>query len=625
LDDIRHPAEQLSQLFGSYKAEWLQERIFELFTEPTYFPDLITSRPCMLVGGRGTGKTTVLRCLSYEGQFELSGRDNDSILRRDFYGFYYRVNTNRIAAFHGPELSERTWTRLFGHYANLLLCGLVTDFLRWYNGNLPTHPTLSPEACFNIAVSLGAERCESLDHLCRAIVSLRVKFESFINNIASDRLPHLSLQGAPIDELMDAVTSLPQFAGKRFFFLIDEYENFLDNQQEIFNTLIKHAGTTYTFKVGVRELGWRKRTTLNANEQLVSPADYIRINISERLSGVRFDEFARGVCNARIQRLNVNGSDALSDIAVALPGLTEDDEAELLGIQETLGRVRDEVRAWAKERSKPIFDSSPLALFFIDFWARSQKMSTWQAIEEMQSKPDKWNQRFENYKHAILYEIHKGKRGIRKYYCGWDVYVQLAATNIRYLLELVDQTLMTHLSEGKSFSDPVRPEIQTKAAQSVGRKNLSELEGLSVHGAQLTKLLLGLGRVFEVMASTAAGHAPEVNQFHLADEKSIDAEILPILDAAVMHLALVRSPGNKLADEADTRAYDYSVHPIFSPFFVFSYRKKRKMKIRSALLMALIKSPREGIHEILRASRRHELTPLPEQLDLFEAYYGSRS
>ena len=61
---------QLSQLFGSYKAEWLKEQLFDLFTEPQYFPELMTARPCMLLGGRGTGKTTVLRSLSYEGQFE---------------------------------------------------------------------------------------------------------------------------------------------------------------------------------------------------------------------------------------------------------------------------------------------------------------------------------------------------------------------------------------------------------------------------------------------------------------------------------------------------------------------------------------------------------------------------
>lgn len=31
--------EQLSELFGSYKAEWLRDRMFDLFAEPSYFPE----------------------------------------------------------------------------------------------------------------------------------------------------------------------------------------------------------------------------------------------------------------------------------------------------------------------------------------------------------------------------------------------------------------------------------------------------------------------------------------------------------------------------------------------------------------------------------------------------------
>ncbi len=89
------PSQQLSHLFGGYRAEWLKGQLFELFTEPTYFPELETSRPCILVGGRGTGKTTVLRGLSYEGQFALHGEEANKIKELSYYGFYYRVNTNR--------------------------------------------------------------------------------------------------------------------------------------------------------------------------------------------------------------------------------------------------------------------------------------------------------------------------------------------------------------------------------------------------------------------------------------------------------------------------------------------------------------------------------------------------
>jgi hypothetical protein len=48
--------EALSAVFGSYKAEWLQERVFDFFTTPNYLPELSTARPCILLGGRGTGK-----------------------------------------------------------------------------------------------------------------------------------------------------------------------------------------------------------------------------------------------------------------------------------------------------------------------------------------------------------------------------------------------------------------------------------------------------------------------------------------------------------------------------------------------------------------------------------------
>src|SRR5437868_14417059 len=96
---LETPQEQLSKLFGSYKAEWLQERMFDLYTEPSYYPELTDSRPCLLIGGRGTGKTTVLRSMSYEGQFALKSKDVTDVPRWPYYGFYYRTDTNRVTAF----------------------------------------------------------------------------------------------------------------------------------------------------------------------------------------------------------------------------------------------------------------------------------------------------------------------------------------------------------------------------------------------------------------------------------------------------------------------------------------------------------------------------------------------
>ena len=89
-----------------------------------------------------------------------------------------------------------------------------------------------------------------------------------------------------------------------------------------------------------------------------------------------------------------------------------------------------------------------------------------------------------NHFYASLFSIRTGKVGIRKYYTGWDTYLSLANGNIRYLLELVHAALLEHLNvlEESNTTNfiPITYDVQTNAAIQIGRKNLTELEGLSV-------------------------------------------------------------------------------------------------------------------------------------------------
>ena len=188
-----------------------------------------------------------------------------------------------------------------------------------------------------------------------------------------------------------------------------------------------------------------------------------------------------------------------------------------------------------------------------------------------------------------------------------------------YALELVYESLKDSLKEQQPELKPVTHESQTTASQLVGARALKELEGVSIYGAQLTKLVLGLGRVFGVMAAEAEGHAPEVNQFYLDSSWSdSNSRENGLLDSAVMHLALVRHTGTKLVEQAATQDYDYWLHPVFAPFFVYSYRRKRKMKLNGELLEGLVDRPRPTLRHILSRTSRSIQDELPEQLQLFE-------
>ena len=141
---------------------------------------------------------------------------------------------------------------------------------------------------------------------------------------------------------------------------------------------------------------------------------------------------------------------------------------------------------------------------------------------------------------------------------------------------------------------------------------------------RLTRLLLGLGRLFNVLAATPEGHTPELNQFELdsTDDATDVSRACQLLDLAVMHQALVRFRGTKPADDSDTKDYDYMIHPIFAPFFVISYRRKRKSVLSAHDLFRLTEQPKEAISELLAKQNRQGDYDLPDQMNLFGGYFG---
>lgn len=614
---------RLNELFGSYRAEWLRGKIFDFFAEPSYFVALKDNRPCVLQGGRGTGKTTVLRGLSYLGQYALLNNSIKDFDNNEFIGIYYRVNTNHVRAFIGGGLSEKEWQKIFGHYFNLVISREILLFIDWHKRESEDDDVLSPRACKLIANSFHIKKeCEDFNMLLELIEDEMYEFQSEINNISDENFPKLSMPGDPIKLITECTASLTQFQNKVFYILVDEYENLENYQQQSINSLIKHNTDLYTFKIGVRELGWRVKHTLNTDELLHDPADYVLINIEEKFTeGHYFNDFAKEVCQQRIKQLFLNEGGVNYSIEEALPSLIMEEEAELLEVQKSVFISR---YSKLPRKARGMVEDLPLLYkFFIAYWAENHNIILDDAILDLTENRNKWDTRYENYKYSTLFKIRKGRgmSGIQKYYAGWNTYLKLANGNIRYLMELVYRTYEKHLINNNELDSPVSFKDQTIAAQEVGAKNLKELEGLWKNGAQLTKLLLGFGRVFNVLISEGGKNAPEINQISIKDNTS--EECNEVLSAAVMNIAFIRIPGNKLSEQSATRDYMYTIHPIYSPYFVFSYRRKRKMEISEEEFFGVISEPKKYIEKILKKKNIiiDAANELPTQLTLFKDFY----
>lgn len=639
--------ELLSKYFGSYKAEWLQDSLFELYSEPLYFPELTTPRPCVLKGNRGTGKTTVLKSLSYQGQWEIIGRSPsylnnqeriNAIRNLPYYGFYYRVSTPRVSAFSGDTLKENEWQDLFLHYINIIFAQKLFVFLIWYTKKIDNSFSLDKKSLSKICKSLCIDQVNSIDDIEDHLTDSLIDLETYINNIGSEKRPTISSAGT-LDSIFKIISKHETFKNKTFFLIIDEYENLRDEQQQVVNTLIKHTTAAYTFKIGVRQLGWRIRHTLNEAENLISPADYVLIDIENRFDEEGFSKFAEEICNSRItkifEELECDVEDVKS-IKELLVTISSEREAEIQGISEITDPLRKDIK---NTKDSTLIDAASqlkdLELYVIKYIADGKNEPFLETFKTVPKNENDWKYKFNEYRYASLFTIRARKIGIKKYYAGWGIYTKLAAKNIRYLLELVERALILHLKEGKELAIEVDAATQTNAAIAVGRKNLEELDGLSTYGAKLTKLVLGLGRIFGVLASDSTGHAHEVNQFRIrtTDQKSFtdtedwlmrgDTKASSLINAAVMHLAVIPFPGNKPKDEGETKDNTYQLHPIFAPYFVFSHRKRRNLLLNEDQIIGLLEDPRNTIKKVLEENNRIFSEEIPEQLKLFGDYYNA--
>lgn len=614
----------LKMAFSQYKGEWLRDEIYQHFSEPYYFSDLKDIRPCVLQGGRGTGKTMVLRSLSYEGQYNILKKDISEFDKNDFVGIYIRVNTNHVRAFDGGGISMDIWSRAFGHFINLTIVRELLKFLLWHKEINSKDEELTADDCQLVAKSLGLQNTpKTQEELFGSVRYALYEFQAQLNEIfdTHGKGLRLSLYEYPVDLITELATSLRQFKNKIFMILLDEFENLADYQQIILNTMIKHISRNYTFKIGVRELGWRKKHTFNEQETLNTPADYFLLDIQKKFEDAKvFSEFAKRVCEKRLRKAFDDEDTSKWDIENYLESISNEDEAVKLGVETT-----DYIKQYEKlpEDLNREIDNLPLLYkYLIAYWADSHHNSLEEEVNHFLLFRREWDTRYNNYKYAMLFKIKqgRGRGGIQKYYSGWDTFIKLSGGNIRYLTELVYNSYELHILKNKGIDEKVSIREQTNAARNTGLKNLEELEGLSKLGAQLVKLLFNMGQIFRVYAHFDK-KSPEINQFELIGERHQECQDL--LNTAVMNLALIRDPGTKANDEYTTKDYLFSIHPIFSPFFVYSYRKKRKMRISVSELMALASN--EG-HDVMKhiLFERDGISiddKKTMELDLFADYY----
>lgn len=318
--------------------------------------------PMLILGGKGSGKTHLMRYCSYPLQ-RLRHRNNipQGIHNDGYLGIYLRCGGLNSSRFEGKGQSPEVWADVFAYYMELwisqMLLNAVTDI--YSKSNELEKETL--KLC-NAIADLFDEPLDSMPTSLSDILTLLQKLQKdvdlTVNNSSSTHNLDVRIRitrGHFIFGLPRLLSQhLPSFKGVLVVYLLDEFENLTESQQKYINTLIRERDEPCTFKVGSRLYGVKTYRTFSSEEENKEGSEYEVLPLDALLRKQKeYPNFARSLCKKRLLIANkLLHSDTINGDLQELDRWFEIDERTPIAENETRFILEKYV-----DRERPYFKS----------------------------------------------------------------------------------------------------------------------------------------------------------------------------------------------------------------------------------------------------------------------------
>lgn len=308
---------------SDYSDRQIQDYWVDVASDTESLVDLLkpTSKmPMLLLGGKGSGKTHLMRYCSSSVQALRHGSVRDAMRKEGYLGIYSQADGLNASRFSGKGQTEELWASVFAYSFELWLAGhLLVSFRPAIEGHelesAEWNAAFAKEAS---AIFHGADTdlpC-SYDSFIEHLKATRQRVDHAINNASiTRRLEGVNITFNPGElafGLPSVISRLCELARDSIFvYLIDEVENFTEMQQRFLNSLVRYRRGNSTVKIGARLYGIKTANTLGSGEPIKRDAEYERVQLDDRLreSESKYENLARSLVQKRIEPLNINVKD----------------------------------------------------------------------------------------------------------------------------------------------------------------------------------------------------------------------------------------------------------------------------------------------------------------------------
>ena len=278
----------------------------------TELADPTSQTPMIIEGGKGSGKTHLMRYLTLTSQLLRKSDCVEKVLAEDKYiGIYVRFSGLNASRFKGKNQPSYIWSDVFGYYAELWLGQLLFESvlrLAIKSDELNDSLTDIGRKLTTLLTRNPPKELNSLEDFLQYLRQEQRSVDHAINNcgLTGALNVHINVNRGGFvfggSEIIGASSTL--FKDVTFVFLLDEYENLDVPQQKYINTLIREKQAPANFKIGTRSYGIRTYKTLSADEILIEGSEFHLLRLDEKFREKpnQYSTFCRLMICRRLRR-----------------------------------------------------------------------------------------------------------------------------------------------------------------------------------------------------------------------------------------------------------------------------------------------------------------------------------
>jgi hypothetical protein len=578
---------------------WCNPFTYDLFSEIKEEDIYEDSNNIVFMGGRSTGKSMFLRYWSYQVQCKVATKEEalliDVVKLNKGIGFYLRMSGSMLKSFQGHGLSEEHWTAVFTHYFELMIGRQYIHAIKLLHekGCSVEDEIKRSNFIAKVCEHLGFNEKVNIDELIEEFDRQINHVELFRGDVAffQDRFKPIT-RGYASQSISFGIAHvmfecLQSFADLNIIILLDEYENYSENQQRVINTLLRFSEPHIKFRIGMRLEGFRTYRMVTKDDFIKEGREYRKVVFEEVINKDKdYHEFLREVAKKRLEAIPVLREKGFIDIKSIL---TKEEDLEQEA-KELARNKPDKVyelfsnRVRKEDLDKVRCSENPL-LELLNFIRLMRGISPDRVSKSMQdylNKRDTEEGRkyrrdyIDKYKLSLtilLCSFHKKP----KLYYSFNTFAFLSSGIVGHFLELCRRSFAVAgwsdkdrlLSEGNISKDS-----QSEAAYNYSRDEKQQISRIEDYGGGLSRFINNIGIIFREYHTDVGLRYPETNQFAINIDAIEDVQLKNVMKAAIKWSVIQKKPKMQRTAPSETLQDTYTINRIFAPTFRLSYRTR---------------------------------------------------